>query len=73
MRDKIKKAAYTRQYFSLVRATVLPVHEYTKQTCCRDCLRQYNRKKMNEYRARSRGENLTSATSKAMVSGNSGL
>lgn len=39
-----------RAYFRMVRATRLPEHVFSKQTCCAACRRKYNRAKMREYR-----------------------
>lgn len=52
--DKIKKRIYMRDYFRVLRARVFEPHEFVKETHCRDCRRDFNRRYMNKWRSRRR-------------------
>lgn len=47
---------YNREFFQQVRQVVLPAHPFNKQTCCRDCYREWNRDRMQRVRAEKRDE-----------------
>jgi hypothetical protein len=56
--DASRERQRIRNYMRIVRATVFPPHSYSKQTCCLQCRRIYNRAFMQRARHPMAGQQL---------------